>query len=670
MSPSESPRQPRVRILVVDDEPQFERLILQRFRNKVRSGEYDFVFAGNGQEALEMIGQDGSITMVLSDINMPVMDGLTLLDRIREIRPLLKTVMVSAYGDMKNIRTAMNLGAFDFVTKPIEFTDLEITIEKTLRETELVRQVEQAKELAERHERLQLIDQLKTQFFTDISHEFRTPLTVISGMIDKIEETPEKWLVKGVGMIRRNSQNLLQLVNQILDLRKLESGAMELRPTQGEVVSYLRYLFESFEAWAESRDLRMHFLGNVPELVMDYDPEKLLRIVSNLLDNAIKFTPEGGQIYLLVDHLEPPGQLQFRVKDTGVGISADALPGIFERFFQGNDGRPSKPRGGTGIGLSLCRELVRLMNGEISVESQEGKGTTFTVKLPVLRQAPKAEEAPEAGLSALNLPALAGLSDWVQHPDVDAELPQVLIVEDNPDVAHYLQACLEGLYRLTLATDGEQGIERALEDIPDLILSDVMMPGKDGFELCQILKNDERTSHIPIVLLTAKADVESRIAGLQRGADAYLAKPFDRQELLVRLDKLLELRATLQSRYRSTEALPAADDEGANLEDRFVLKLRQAVEENLEDEDFGILQLCKFVGMSRTSLHRKIKALTGRSTSAFIRIVRLERARVLLNTTDLNISQVAYEVGFKDPKYFSSSFKEIFGETPRSARPE
>ncbi|MCB0624962.1 MAG: response regulator, partial [Saprospiraceae bacterium] len=175
MSPSESPRQPRVRILVVDDEPQFERLILQRFRNKVRSGEYDFVFAGNGQEALEMIGQDGSITMVLSDINMPVMDGLTLLDRIREIRPLLKTVMVSAYGDMKNIRTAMNLGAFDFVTKPIEFTDLEITIEKTLRETELVRQVEQAKELAERHERLQLIDQLKTQFFTDISHEFRTP---------------------------------------------------------------------------------------------------------------------------------------------------------------------------------------------------------------------------------------------------------------------------------------------------------------------------------------------------------------------------------------------------------------------------------------------------------------------------------------------------------------
>ncbi|MCB0589633.1 MAG: response regulator, partial [Phaeodactylibacter sp.] len=303
------------RLLVVDDEPQFERLILQRFRRSIREGKYEFVFAGNGLEALKLLKQDAAIDMVLTDINMPEMDGLTLVGRIRESYPMLRAVVVSAYGDMKNIRTAMNLGAFDFVTKPIEFPDLEATIGKTLKEAEMLRQAEAAKELKEKNEQLREIDDLKTQFFTNISHEFRTPLTVIYGMAEQIEENPDRWLGRGINMIRRNTQNMLNLVNQILDLRKLEAGKMPLRLIRGDVLPFFHYLFESFHSLAESRDIQMHFLSNEQKLVMDHDPEKLLHILSNLLSNAIKFTPEGGDVYFQVDNVADC--LQIRVKDTG-----------------------------------------------------------------------------------------------------------------------------------------------------------------------------------------------------------------------------------------------------------------------------------------------------------------------------------------------------------------
>ncbi|MCB0548674.1 MAG: response regulator [Phaeodactylibacter sp.] len=698
------------KILVVDDEPQFERLILQRFRRQAREGRYDFVFAQNGVEALDVLGRDRAIDMVLTDINMPKMDGLTLVGKIKKSHPRLRAVVVSAYGDMKNIRTAMNLGAFDFVTKPIEFSDLEATIEKTIQEAEVLKQAEAARELAEKNERLQELDQFKTDFFTDISHEFRTPLTVISGMTEQIEENPERWLTRGITMIRRNSLNLLNLVNQILDLRKLESGKMELRLAQGDVVPFLHYLFESFHSLAESRDIQMHFLGNVSKLVMDHDAEKLLRILSNLLANAIKFTPEGGHVYFQVDDVA--GCLQVRIKDTGPGIPAGQLPFIFERFFSGLEDTPpalpeekdeyrplfggssapptaaprspARPPGqraqgtpqSTGIGLSLAKELVTLMDGEIGVESREGKGTTFTIRIPIRQQAPLVEEG-ESIPSFLKAEKPAGPSPaFPSAPvpvsaDVEAELtelPSLLIIEDNADVAEYLLGCLEGQYQLDIAQDGQQGIDKALEQVPDIIISDVMMPKKNGYEVCQTLKTDERTSHIPIILLTAKASQDSKEEGLSKGADAYLSKPFEKQELFIRLEKLLELRARLQEHYRSLEALPDTGTEGERQESQFVLKLRAIVEANMEDENFGIIELCREAGLSRPQLHRKVKALTGRSTSSFVRSIRLHRAKELLVNSDLNISQVAFEVGFRDPKYFSRTFQEEFGKSPNESR--
>ncbi|MCB0589569.1 MAG: response regulator, partial [Phaeodactylibacter sp.] len=349
---------------------------------------------------------------------------------------------------------------------------------------------------------------------------------------------------------------------------------------------------------------------------------------------------------------------------------------------QGSSSSGAKPlRAGrtqhhTGIGLALAKELTTLMDGEIWANSKEGEGSTFTIRIPIRQEAPLQKEGspmpsfPEAEILVAP-PAEPGSPAESAVAGVEAELaelPSLLVIEDNPDVAAYLFACLEGRYQLEHAKDGQQGIDKALEQVPDIIISDVMMPGKNGYEVCQALKTDERTSHIPIILLTAKAGQGSKSEGLSRGADAYLSKPFDKQELFIRLEKLLELRATLQKRYSTMEELPANEDPALRPEDQFVMRLRKAVEANLEDEHFGIHELCREIGLSRTQLHRKVKALTGRPTSGFIRFIRLLRAKKLLAVSDLNISQVAFEVGFRDPKYFSRTFQEEFGKPPIEMR--
>ncbi|TNE56937.1 MAG: response regulator [Bacteroidetes bacterium] len=652
------------RILVVDDEPRFERLVLQRLRKGVQEGLYDFTFAADGVEALEVFGQDPAFDMVLTDINMPRMDGLTLLERLREINPILKVVIVSAYGDMPNIRKAMNLGAFDFVTKPIEFTDLELTIRKTLDEAGLLKDAAKSRELAEKNELLEELDQLKTRFFTNISHEFRTPLTVIAGMTEQIGENPERWLDRGLSMISRNTSNMLDLVRQILDLNKLESGKLEASYIQADIIPFLRQLVESFQPLAETRDIRLAYHPATESLVLDFDPEKILRILSNLLGNALKFCSEGDQVEVDADRPEP-NLLRIRVRDTGPGIAAEQLPHIFDRFYQAKDtSRFTAP--GTGIGLSLVQEFIRLLEGSITVESREGAGTVFTVQLPIRQEARKPDT--DADLLPVKMQDLATTPMAGTGEDGDLDLPSLLLVEDNTDIVQYLMSCLEGRYQVTWAKDGEDGILQAVESVPDIIISDVMMPRKDGFELCQTLKTDTRTSHIPIVLLTAKADVESRVAGLKRGADAYLPKPFDKQELLARLENLLELRTRLQARYRTMEDMPASDEADLQPEDQFVRAIKEAIHAHMDEEEFGIHELCRTIGVSRTQLHRKIKALTGRSTSSLVRYIRLLHAQQLLLTTDLNISQVAYDCGFRDPKYFSNTFTEEFGVGPKDFR--
>ena len=528
--------------------------------------------------------------------------------------------------------------------------------------------------------RLQELDAVKTKLFTNITHEFRTPLTVIRGMADHTIDqegdlAPTKNL-ENAQLIKRNSAQLLTLVNQMLDLRKLESGALPLRMQQGDVIQYLRYLTESFHSHARNKEVGLHFLTEQKELVMDYDPEKLLYIVSNLLSNAIKFTPRDGNVYFGVKSLESRVEsdnhhsevLELSIKDTGVGIEVEKLPHIFDRFYQADDS-VTRQGEGSGIGLALCRELVKLLGGEIKVSSELGQGSVFTVSLPITKEAEE-KEIETVGMEEKVLGFAAPAALAIQTTSLnngEDDLPLALIIEDNPDVIRYLNTCLEQDYKILTSMDGQTGIETAIDVIPDIIISDVMMPKKNGYEVCDILKNDERTSHIPIILLTAKADLDSRIKGLAGGADAYLAKPFHREELQVRLEQLIELRKKLQETYAGLE--PSETSLGnASIENEFLRKIRQVVEEKMEDSEFGIVQLCRAIGLSRSQLFRKLKALTGKSASLVIRSIRLQRARKLLQTTDLNVSEVAYEVGFKDLAYFSKCFLEEYGETPSSVK--
>jgi len=494
--------------------------------------------------------------------------------------------------------------------------------------------------------RLQELDNFKSKLYTNITHEFRTPLTVIQGMAkERVQDTEAQQL------IQRNSQNLLSLVQQLLDLPKIDAGKLQLQPVQSNVVLFLKYVVESFHSLAFQKGINLTFYTELEELWMDYDPQRLQQVLSNLITNALKFTPEYGKV-LLVAKKSSHNQLQLTIRDNGIGIPESELEYVFERFHQ-----VKGQEGGTGIGLALAKELVKLMNGSITVQSQLEKGTTFTIHLPVTTVAPKAA-APEFTA------AIVPVTDIAEGQQIDAEQPQLLIVEDNADVRTYLQTILAGHYQLAFAKNGKIGLEKALESIPDIILTDVMMPELDGFELTKRLKTDERTSHIPVILLTARADTASKLEGLEYGADAYLIKPFDKEELFIRLRKLLELRRKLQARYQSLQPATETASKAIQQEDAFLQKLREVVEANITDENFRIPEICKAMGVSRTQLHRKLKALTGRSTSQVINSIRLQKARHLLETTDWNVSQVAYEVGFQDHSYFSRLFQQEFGVLP------
>ena len=519
--------------------------------------------------------------------------------------------------------------------------------------------------------RLQELDDFKSRFFTNITHEFRTPLTVILGMSERVlnEELtsgPPRPIAQAVSLIKRSGENLLRLVNQILDLSKLETNALKMNYIQGDVLTFIRYIAESLHSLANAQNLMLRVESDQAKIVMDYDPERFLQIIHNLLSNAIKFTPSGGKVVLQAN-LE--GQyFHIAVTDSGAGIPPDELPHVFDRFFQARNQAHAKA-GGTGIGLSLTRELVKVMGGEISVESKLGLGSTFLVKLPMTNNCAFNEKAvPLDQVTPSQAFDSASPSEGLT-PSMAPTTQTVLLIEDNPDVVEYLNICLKDQFQLDFAYNGQAGIDKALETVPDLILSDVMMPFKDGFEVLEALKNDERTSHIPIIILTAKADVESRLIGLRRGADAYLSKPFHQEELLATLENLLETRRRLQLKYQQNvflaevPKLPEADPE-----DSFLQKVRAVVEKNLSDADFEMPQLERALAMSRSQIFRKIKALTGKSPSLFIRSIRLHHGKQMLLNTTLTVSEIAYEVGFTSLNYFSDAFFEEFGERPMKLR--
>jgi len=522
------------------------------------------------------------------------------------------------------------------------------------------------KELAA--ERLQEMDQFKSTFYTNITHEFRTPLTVIQGMSEELRgNIPAKKLIQS------NTQKLLQLINQLLDLSKVESGSMPLNLVQSDIINYLNYLIESVHSYAFSKKINLSFYAELEELKMDFDEEKMQSILLNLISNAIKFTPEYGKIMIVGTKIAMEGQPFFKIKisDTGIGISPKMLPFIFDRYFQIKT-LDKEGNQGSGIGLALVKELTEMLNGKIEVKSEKARGTTFTLIFPISNQA------------KMNKLVKPKLSDgfFIDHNngitkskidrvnpvfEKEKDLPHLLVIEDNYDVIQYLNSILNKKYQIVFAKNGAAGIDKALLEIPDIIISDVMMPEKNGFEVCATLKQDERTSHIPIILLTAKATTKDKIEGLQYGADAYLEKPFNKEELFVRLEKLLELRKRLQEHY-SNYSFSSTATKSATKEDLFLQKINKIIKEHLNDELFNTPFLCKKIGMSQSQLYRKLKALTGYSIANYIRLCRLQKAHTLLETSDLKINEVAYQCGFSNPSWFTQAFTENFGYSPSELR--
>jgi len=513
--------------------------------------------------------------------------------------------------------------------------------------------------------RLKELDIFKTRFYSNITHEFRTPLTVIEGMAMELENNPDKTPKKNLSLIRKNSKSLLALVNQMLDLSKLQAGKVTVNPQQGNVILFVKYLVETNGSYASLKNVGLQFYTEEEELWMDFDAQKLEQILTNLISNAIKFTSEYGKVLVVAKKIKRNNQpwLELILKDNGIGISPKQLPYIFDRFHQAN---PTHPNQGSGIGLALVKELVTIMEGTINIESELKKGTTVTLFLPIRNKAPMMSATDNYRFETLS--AKDDKLDYEQ-PLTKNDFPVLLIIEDNADVTYYLKTCLQDRYQIITARNGKKGIKKALDAVPDIMISDIMMPEMDGFEVCRILKEDERTSHIPIILLTAKATSEDKLIGLSHGADAYLIKPFEKAEMIVRLDKLLEIRKTLQKKYSS--ALVSSQPgvmANKSKEDSFVEKVEKILLNHLEEDDFSIHELARELHLSRSQVHRKIKALTGMSTSIYRRHIRLQKAKELLASTELSVSEIAYRTGFKTPIYFSQVFKEAFGESPSATR--
>ena len=515
--------------------------------------------------------------------------------------------------------------------------------------------------------RLKEINQVKNTLFTNITHEFRTPLTVINGMTDSIKSDLENKQFsdteKSLEMIQRNSNGLLHLVNEMLDLAKLESGNMKLQLIQTNVIPFVKYLSESFHSLAQKKQINLTVYSEIDWLIMDFDSKKLSAIISNLLSNAIKFTPHKGKIIVHLNRIVKRKAEFFllKIKDDGPGISEEEIENIFDRFYQA-DNSLSRHKKGSGIGLALSKEFVELMGGEIGVKSDAKKGCTFEIEIPVSNKAVEVEEnmaKPENQIISSHF-----VSEPVPQIKTNTNLPLVLIIEDNEDVAYYLQKCLTGKYETLHAKDGSVGIEMAFNKIPDIIISDVMMPGKDGFEVCETLKSDELTDHIPIILLTAKATIKDRLLGLSYGADAYLAKPFVQAELFTRLDQLILSRKKLRHKFENSGFGNIINKRVVDPETKFLQKVIKLIHENINNHSFGASQLAHELSLSESQIYRKLKAISGKSTAVFIRSIRLQRGKELIQTTEDTISEIAYEVGFNDPAWFSRAFKEEFGFAP------
>jgi len=472
-------------------------------------------------------------------------------------------------------------------------------------------------------------------------------------------------------LIKKSADKLLQLINQLLELSTLQSGGVILHASNTDLVPFMRGLVMSYRSLADTRRIRLTFRADCRSLALYLDPEKAETLFNNLLINAFKFTPDGGRIDVAIQRRE--SSVEVVIRDSGVGIQEDELPRIFDRFYQGR-AMGDHNMGGTGIGLALTKELVELHHGTVRASSTTGIGTEFVVSLPLGRahlgetecvgeqgpplrtKSPSSGERPAAAESHTDDRRLRGKS-------------VVLVIDDDPDVRRYLRDILSADMQVIEAGDGEEGIHRAQKMIPDLVISDVMMPKRDGNELCRTLKEDLRTSHIPIILLTARAGTENKIEGLETGADDYVVKPFVARELLARVRNLIALREALRKRFSSERLMKSAELTVPSMDQMFLQRAMEVVDRHMSDDAFGIDDFSREIGLSRTQLHRKLVALTDCSARDFVRRLRLERASDLLHRNAGNVSEVAYQVGFRDPSHFAKCFRRQFGVPPGAVHP-
>lgn len=522
--------------------------------------------------------------------------------------------------------------------------------------------IERTAQVQKQADQLQELDQVKSRFFINLTHEFRTPLTLILGPAKQIlAREMDEQTITDAETISRNADRLLKLINQLLDLSKLEAGKMELNDTPAELVSLTRRNVLLFQSLAEQKEIKLGFEANQDTLFVSIDQAKLEGILYNLLSNAIKFTePEG----LIAVELKASGDhFDLLVTDTGIGIPENKMPYIFDRFYQ-VDSSDTRAQEGTGIGLAITNELTELMGGQLTVHSIPGEGTTVQVNLPMQRT-----DAPYVVAEQINGSlALSATVDSAAIPaQVNDEQPLVLVIEDNFELRKFVGSVLTDKYQVIEAANGEEGVKLGLEHIPDLVITDLMMPLMNGYQVCTSLKSNEKTSHIPVVMLTAKSDTDSRIAGLETRADAYLSKPFDQRELLATIENLIALRRQLQDKYEQGNIWHTDSISLPSMEQVFLEKIKRSVEAHLDDEQYSVDQLGDEIGMSRVQLHRKLKGLTSQSPGELIRVFRLQRAFELLKQKAGTVSEVAYMVGFSNPNSFSTSFSKHFGFAPSEA---
>ena len=504
----------------------------------------------------------------------------------------------------------------------------------------------------------------KLQFFTNISHELRTPLTLIADPVNYIIHDDNLNLQQRnmLQIVQRNVLVLTQLVSEILDFRKVQNGKMELRLSDFNLAECMKQWIKLFSASAQKKHIAISM--NAPDaVILRADQDKIERICYNLLSNALKYTSEGGEITLTAK--EENGRVMISVADNGCGIASDELAYIFNRFYQAkNSGR------GTGIGLAIVKAFTELHHGEVSVKSEIGKGSTFTINIPRWQEGKVTELSTDSIKQVVDYTETQEIPNQARHIDdliqlYQTDKPEVLIIDDNNDIRTYLRTVLSESYNVSEASDGKSGLELARRIVPDIILSDIMMPIMDGLEFCQELKTDKAISHIPVILLTARNLDEQRAEGYEHGADAYIAKPFSLRLLLSRIENLIESRKKLsQVLSKGVE-----DDEIGNISNEidksFLKQLRKIIQENLANSDLSVEQIGDEIGLSRVQLYRKVKALTGNSPVEIVRKARLTRARHLLQTTERTVSEIAYAVGFSTPSYFSKCYKDEFGESPK-----